>query len=198
MLARFRSKDAEAGFTLIEVVVSLAVIVTVFASSMSLFVVVMRTVNDQGKRQIAGQLALDGAERARGLEGPALLAGRAQCVASCPVPVVGATGYLADTERWDSTPTPSGTPSLPRPNDVAQTTSLGGITYRQYWYVGKCWQPIGGGACRASPSTAVPLLRVVVAVTWSGQQCPLAVCSQVTSALFAANTAEPMFEAGTL
>jgi prepilin-type N-terminal cleavage/methylation domain-containing protein len=191
-----RGNSSDAGFTLAEVVVSLAVIGTILASSVAFFVGVMRIVGDQGQRQVAAQLALDGVERARGLKGPALLAGRTQCGASCPVPAAGVSAYLADTERWDGAA--SGTPSLPRPDDAAQTTSLGGISYRQYWYLGKCWQPVGGGACRAVPGDPVPFVRVVVAVTWSGQQCLLQTCSYVTSALYAANPTEPMFEMGTL
>jgi prepilin-type N-terminal cleavage/methylation domain-containing protein len=196
-MAGFRRGSSEAGFSLVEVLVSLAVISTVLASSVPFFVSVMRLVGDQGQRQVAAQLALDGVERARGLKGPALLAGRGPCGASCPVPVAGVAGYLADTERWDA-PATGGAPSLPRPGDGPQTTSLGGIGYQQYWYVGRCWQPVGGGACRASSSDPVPLVRVVVAVTWPGQQCSQQVCSHVTAALFAANAAEPMFEMGTL
>jgi hypothetical protein len=151
-------------------------------------------------RQVAVQLALDGMERVRGLKGPALLTGRAQCTASCPTPVAGAAPYLSGVDRWDAAAAGTTSPSLPRPGDAPQPVVLDRVTFQQYWYLGRCWQPrvnaLSAGsqvACGADSSQPVALVRAVVAVTWPGQECAQGVCGQVATALFGAAAEDPVF-----
>jgi prepilin-type N-terminal cleavage/methylation domain-containing protein len=184
----------DAGFTLVEVLVSLALITTLMAALATFFVTATRLTHKQGVKQSATQLAQDGLEKARGLRGSALLSGRAKCAASCLDPAaIGAAGYLADTERWDAAAAGTTPPLLRRPGDTPEETRLNGITYRRYWYLGKCWQPGTGGTCDRDSTKPVALLRVVVAVTWPGQECAPKVCSHVTSALFSSELTDPIF-----
>jgi prepilin-type N-terminal cleavage/methylation domain-containing protein len=60
----------DAGFTLIEVLTSLAVIGVVLTAVTTFFVRSMVSVDAQGARQAAIQLAADGMERLRGVPGP--------------------------------------------------------------------------------------------------------------------------------
>jgi hypothetical protein len=140
-------------------------------------------------------LAQDGLERARSLKGPALLSGRATCGAACPdAAATGAAAYLNETQRWDGPAAGGSAESLPTPDNAAATTAtLNEITYRRYWYVGKCWQPASGGSCGSDSSEPVALVRVVVAVTWPGRECAPSVCWYVTSALFSGDLTDPVF-----
>lgn len=61
--------EQDQGFTLVEVLVSLAVIGTVLSATTTFFVKSMTSVNLQGDRQAAIQLASDGMERMREVPG---------------------------------------------------------------------------------------------------------------------------------
>lgn len=190
-MARRRGAPADAGFTLIEVSVALAIFGVVMASVTSFFVGGVRGVHYQGEQQTAAHLAMDGMEQARALRGEALLAGRAVCAAVCPV-VSGAADHLAGTERWDAAPSTGAAPALPHPA-TAQVTTVDGVEYRRYWYVGKCWQPRGGGACADAPANPLLFYRVVVAVTWPDTECAGGTCLFATSAQFSGNLLDPVF-----
>jgi prepilin-type N-terminal cleavage/methylation domain-containing protein len=60
----------DAGFTLVEVLVSIAVMTAVLTALTVFFTRSMRSVNQQGDRQTAIQLASDGMERMREVPGP--------------------------------------------------------------------------------------------------------------------------------
>jgi type II secretory pathway pseudopilin PulG len=193
---RCAGDEREAGFALLEVIVSLAVITTIMAAVGSFFISSTRLTHRQGLEQGAAQLARDGLETARGLKGPALLEGRAECVTTCPdAAATGAEAYLTETERWDLASDDGATPILPRPDTPTQIV-LGGTTYSRHWYIGRCWQAVTGGPCQADSTKPVPLVRVVVAVTWPGADCASTVCSHVTSELFSANPKDPVFRVG--
>jgi hypothetical protein len=130
--------------------------------------------------------------------------------------VAGAASYLTDmTMISDASATAgSGDNPVPDPGDPSRTlpalptspvpielknlnttANAKGIVYSQNWYVGECYQPAGGGDCvKAAAAGAVRLLRVVVAVTWTGSSCASSACSYVTSALISPDT-DPMFPA---
>ncbi|HEX8629421.1 MAG TPA: putative Ig domain-containing protein [Catenuloplanes sp.] len=78
------SSPSEAGFSLLEVLVSISVIGTMMAALTSLLVRATVVTNQQGGRQAAIQLAADGMEGIRALEGPAVAALPAD--ANLPVP----------------------------------------------------------------------------------------------------------------
>jgi prepilin-type N-terminal cleavage/methylation domain-containing protein len=180
-------RTPDGGFTLVEVVVSLLVVATVSASLSYFFLSGLRQTRHQGQQQAALQFALDGIERARGLRGATVLTGRAPCSA-CPQTVaVGAAAHLVGTARYDG-PVSGVVPLLP----FADQAIVEGLTYTRHWYVGKCYRS-SGEDCGSSVSTAV-FYRVVVAVTWPGQECA-GTCSQVTSTLFTANPTDPLFQA---
>jgi prepilin-type N-terminal cleavage/methylation domain-containing protein len=185
------SHRPDAGFTLLEVMISVLIMGVIMTALASFFVLGTRITHSNGLRQTAAEVALDGLEKARGLHGAALLAGRAKCgPPACAAPVAAAAAYLADTERWDAAATTTVTQTL---SPTGDTVTLDGITYQRSWYVGKCWQPAGGGTCGADATKPVPMIRVVVAVTWPGSSCTSGVCTHATSGLFSAVTDEPVF-----
>jgi len=197
-MVRPASRLGEQGFSLIEVIVSMA-IAGIVLSSVTVFVFHgLAATWQQGRTQTGGQLALDGMETARTLRGIALVEGRAACTASCPTAAVAAVAAaLVNTQRWDVASSPAVAPALPLPA-TPENKIVNGITMKRYWYVGRCWAPIGGGACVDTASHAptvanpVPFYRVVVAVTWPSPSCGATTCSYVSSALFVGNPLDPV------
>jgi prepilin-type N-terminal cleavage/methylation domain-containing protein len=187
---------ADAGFTLIETLVSMTLITIVLAALTGLLVTTISVSNRQVGRQVAIQLADDGTERVHALKGSALADGRDQSSVDTqwagPVTAVG--GYLADMQEvWDTDAGyPSGaTAALPT---TAVTATVNGLDYQQNWYVGRCWQPSTGGDCTAAAAAGtVAFFRVVVAVTWTERACPATGCSYVVAVLVSDSFGDPTF-----
>lgn len=190
---------ADGGFSLLEVIVSIALVGTVMAALATFYVSSMTATHAQSARQTAAQLANDGMERARTRSGPELLAGRdadsvaVQWSAGRSGAVTGVASYLAETEAASDPGAASGAGASAVLPTEPVTVSLNGRSYRQHWYVGWCWQATGGGTCDTDDSRPVPLLRVIVAVTWSDQDCAERACSFVTATLIAGESDDPIF-----
>ncbi|MBG0813119.1 putative Ig domain-containing protein [Planomonospora sp. ID82291] len=190
----------EAGFTMIEVLVAIALVGTLMASLTVFFANSLAFTGQKRGEQIAAQLADDAVERVRAVDGSALLAGR---------------GRIRSTEQW-TTAHPAIAPHLqtmalawdplldvnsdsganaPLPTSP-RTVSVGGVDYAQHWYVGRCRQQALADVSAAeracddpttpdpdTTSADVPFFRVVAAVTWSGKNCADTQCVYVTTTL---------------
>jgi len=191
-----RVRSADGGFTMIEVLVALALITTLMASLGTYFVSSMRVSRNQAQIQTAVRLAQAGMEAARGYGGPTLLAGRAACTAATctDYSAYDTQGYLRDMVRWDAPG--SGTPTVPLPRDIGEAIPpVNGIAYLRYYFVGKCWQASDGGDCDKDSATGPILLyRVIVAVTWPDAQCPGGTCAYATATLISASPTDPYLE----
>ncbi|GAA3347893.1 hypothetical protein GCM10020358_64380 [Amorphoplanes nipponensis] len=170
-------RDDDAGFTLIEMVVALAVIGTVMTAMAPFLAQSMIVVREQRIEQAAVEVTNDALERARALKPSSLLVGRGANAAqaqwaAAPAPV---KTYLAlmklDSNAAD--PDAGATAALPT---TPRTVTVGAQKYTQQWYVGRCWQPKVDptlttatiATCGATETTGyVPFFRVVVAVSWS-------------------------------
>ena len=212
-----RSDD---GFTMVEVMVAMAIISTVMLSLTPLFVITTRVNHQQSDRQAAIQAADDAMERARAIQVSALLTNRdqdstiAQAVAAPPevqlllagdqtnVPSLGIPGLAGAYLAWDNgAATGAGTTAtLPTTNSVL---TLSGIGYKQQWFIGKCGRatPAQDSApedadrpCQAGQAgiNYTPLYRIVVLVAWTDRMCP-AGCRYVTTSLISSTTSEPVF-----
>jgi prepilin-type N-terminal cleavage/methylation domain-containing protein len=206
-VGKLRPDRTDSGFTLVEVVVALGIISVVMTALTVFMVGARRSGHYSALRDTAVQLAVVGMEKARGVRGSALLGGRAQCTGSCPA-VIGSTTVTdllgAGTTRWDAAatigtltvPTPGvqadgSTVSLPTDPEVVQ---LDGTSFRRYYYLGTCWQnrlltSSTGVTCAAATSTA-QLARLVVAVAWTGRECP-AQCVYAEAGLFSVAVTDP-------
>ncbi len=190
----------DSGFTLVEALVSLAIIGLVMAALAAFFLRATSTNRQQGDLQAAIRTATDAMEQVRLLDGDALVAGRSQTAvaAQWADPAPGVSPYLdpARTLRvWDDPPVqPS--PALPT---TPRSVSAGGTdtVFEQSWYVGQCWKQAGGEECSvasvAARGSLVALYRVIVAVTWQSSACPANGCSFVTAMLLNARTTDPQF-----
>ena len=187
---------SDSGTTLIEVLVSIAIIGTMMTALTPFFVTTFQIIHEQSGRQTAVGLAADGIDRVRALRGSAITAGRDKpsSDAQWASPVPGAASYLSNmSEAWDTAFQIGASPLLP----IARTVTISGVPFSQSWYVGRCWQPQGGGDCSLVQGLgSVEFFRVVIAVTWTEQHCTTGICSYLTSTLVDDAPSDPIFDPG--
>jgi prepilin-type N-terminal cleavage/methylation domain-containing protein len=191
----------DAGFTIIEVLVAIGLLGIVMTALTSFFASTLSVANAQSGRQAAAKVAADAAERVHALKGSAVTAERDQASSDVQwaaglLDINGVKPYLADmAEAYDASLTlpPSSGATAPLPT-TAQSVVVDAVSYRQNWYVGRCWQPVAGGACGSTLITGyVPFFRVVVAVTWPERHCPAGACSYVVVTLVSSTSGDPIF-----
>jgi prepilin-type N-terminal cleavage/methylation domain-containing protein len=196
---RTRRQADDDGFTLVEVLVSLALIGTVMTSLAPFLVRSLAVVADQRSRQVAVQLAGDATERVRARTARAALAGRSLSASEAAWNTAPADvrPYL-DTMKLTYDPllpahstagANAGLPTTPR------VVPINGVPYSQSWYLGTCVQPARSGGTCHHPDTPDPVrfLRVVAAVTWPDRTCPDGTCVYVTATLLS-DAPEPVFD----
>jgi prepilin-type N-terminal cleavage/methylation domain-containing protein len=197
-------RTGDEGFTLIEALVAIALI-TIVGTSFTIFLTgTTRISHHESIRDTAAQVAAGGMERARSMRGAALLAGRAQCDSthSCADATIAAAYLGTGAQRWDASG--AGTPAVPLPTDP-ETVELDGLRYQRYYYVARCWLKSAadentsasrpcGNAVPAGSSYPAEYVRLVVAVTWPGQECAAGICSFATAALLSASATDPYLE----
>ncbi|MBT8224462.1 MAG: Ig domain-containing protein, partial [Dactylosporangium sp.] len=189
---------ADRGASLVEVVVAIALIGTMMTALTAFFVTTATITARQGGTQVAGQLAQDAVDRVHAIHGSSVVTGRdrASSDSQWNSPVPGVAAYLAGMRQaWDPTAAfPSGA-SAPLPT-TTRSVPVGDLTYNQYWYVGRCWQPPAGGDCGpVQVSGQVEFFRIVVAVTWRDRHCAAGLCSYLTATL-ASDDGDPVFDTG--
>ncbi|BFU43592.1 putative Ig domain-containing protein [Krasilnikovia sp. MM14-A1004] len=199
-----RARHRDDGFTLVEVLVSLAVIGTVMTALAPFLIRSLAVVAEQRSREVAVQLAGDAIERARALTGTTALAGRSEMATNAQWVAAPAAvrPYLSTmSPAWDpqqrAGSTAGAAAGLPT---SAVEVPVNGLRYRQDWYLGTCRQQFGsGGSCDdpagpdPDPAVAdVPFLRVVAAVTWPDGSCPNRSCTYVTTTLIS-SAPDPVF-----
>ncbi|MEU4556976.1 Ig domain-containing protein [Actinoplanes sp. NPDC023936] len=207
-----RGERADDGFTMIETIISIAVISIVMLSLTQYFTQTMRINSYQGDRLAAIAVANSAMERVRGLKVAAIVSGRDQAsVAYQWDPARGLIGPVADlldemTMVYDTGATNQADVAAQaayadKPAGAALPTTwsvvtVDGLAYQQHFYVGACERLPGvSGDCVKSAGTGrtIPFYRVIVAVTWRGNTCDGGSCSYVTSSLIGSETEEPIF-----
>ncbi len=205
--ARRSAVPGDGGFSILEVMVAIAVIGVVMTAMTPFLAKSMVVVSNQRGEQVAIEVANDALERARALDPSSLLAGRGRQLTenqwNAAPPEVGA--YLADTERAsDPVLLPNSTAGAGAPLPTAPVPFiLAGTTYLQNWYVGRCWQP------RTDPTQAaaavpdctttrtandVPFFRIVVSVTRQHASCAPALCVDYVAATLVNVGTDPTFD----
>jgi len=206
-LARIRSNDElDAGFSLIEVMVAIAIIAVVAISAGSLTIAGINTASTQQRRQIAVTIASGTMESINSMSASvtdatgvsALYTGRsASKVHAAWTANAGVTGLAQTYETSDSTATASSVAIVPitSPSPLLQS----GTNYTVTTLIGTCFQPTTAPAsghwdCTTVPGYATapsviptgytPLMRVIVVVRWTpGFGCGSNGCSTVVSSL---------------
>jgi prepilin-type N-terminal cleavage/methylation domain-containing protein len=197
--ARMQSDRSE-GFSLIEVIVALALILFVMTSSVVFFVSSLHTSSAQQVREAAISLADQATENARAYTvlpltagaAPAILAGRDKGRADSQwtsMPAGAQADEAVSTEVWDSTATGSSTPNVPFFTSGPSTT-VNKTLYTVNVAIGECWISTTTAALCNVPTTlppgATPLYRIIVDVHWTakiGEGCPSSGCDYIVSTL---------------
>jgi prepilin-type N-terminal cleavage/methylation domain-containing protein len=183
-----QERPRDEGVSLIEVLVSIALVGVVMTAVTSFFLRTVDATNQQRGKQVAVHLADSAVEKVRALKGSGVAEGRLLGAASDVVPA--AAAYLTDVEQWNVAAS-SGILALPT---TPEAVSVAGLAYERHFYVGRCWQKRAGGACNPAVSNdTVAFFRVVVAVTWRNKGCTSGSCAYVTSTLISSAADEPVF-----
>ncbi|GIM88254.1 type II secretion system protein [Paractinoplanes toevensis] len=200
-------RERDEGFTLVEMVVALAILSVTMLASAPFFVRSLTNVNKQRAKQAAIQLSDTAMEQVRGLKGSALLSGRsvratqAQFDAASTVvqPYLKTMQVAGDPMITDSTSTVGADAPI---STSAQRVTVEGTTYTQNIYVGECEVYLTGttecvypkGAAAPADSTQIlQFFRVVVLETWPDSTCASSLCSYVATTLVS-RASEPTFD----
>jgi prepilin-type N-terminal cleavage/methylation domain-containing protein len=201
-------RTSDAGFTMVEMIVALVIIGIIMTALGSFFVTTVSATARQGSSQSAVQLADDGIEQVRALKGASAVNGRdyTSSKTQWDAPVTGVASYESDMGMAFDTNAATGAGATATLPTTGKSTVINGLTYTQNWYVGSCWQPIGGGACTNLATPPVPVnnptspyasfYRVVVAVTWSDSVCKYSACVFIAATLVSNGQFEPLFNSG--
>lgn len=193
--AKSRSADSDAGFTMMEIVVSLLVIAIVTTGSLTFFINNLRSVNGQNQRQQAVNLANQQLETVQSLPVDKLVSGRTSAMVTALVATTAATRLKISTQddtsssaNYDAT---AGSDPLTVPTQ--STKSVNGVTYTIYTFIDTCWYATSTGLCGpTSSATKAQEYRASIDVAWqSNGQC-INGCDYSTSTLIDP-TANPQF-----
>lgn len=196
MSRRSRRSPDDGGFTLVEVVVAMVLLVSLGATFIVFFSRTSALSQSLARKQAAVALADEAIElvksvnpRGTTVSSSLLLSGRTTAAvdaqwAAAPADVVSA---LVGTARAsDPAATSSSVPVIP----LRSTATVNRQPYTIDRYVGTCRRPTTLGAtaasCTSTAGTGVVMLRVVVAVSWSegtGKSCAGSTCRFVLSTL---------------
>ena len=192
---RLAGRD-DRGFVLLESIMALTVITIIMGAIGAEFVTAVASTSHQRDIQAAAQIGDSEAERVRSLHPSDLVLGRDATSVSnefATAPTAVQPWLTTMNQISDSSATyPSGkTATLPTSASSAAPQTLqkpGATTYTVLDYLGQCYIPKTGTTCGAANSSgAIPYLRDVIAVTWTGSHC-VPVCSYITSTLISATT----------
>jgi prepilin-type N-terminal cleavage/methylation domain-containing protein len=197
--ARMQS-DPSGGFSLIEVIVALALILFVMTASVVFFVQSLQTSSGQQSRQAAISLSDQAIELARAVPINNLLDGRDQATATTQwnaLPATAAAAKAASVLVWDTPPiAPAALVqfSLPLASTVVNKTQ-----YVVDTAIGGCWvtatAPVRCTAPATPPTPTPNVYRIIVDVHWpakQGQNCPASRCDYVVTTL-RDNSTDPVF-----
>lgn len=190
------------GFTLVEVVISLALISGIMAAALLMFVRTMSNTDLQAQRQQAISVATDRMEQLRAISAGELakVTGRSQAEVSA-LWAWDSTYTQQSVARYDST-TPTSAELVPT---IETLPAIDGVPYVVRSYIDTCYLPTSSTTCgTSSGGGAREMLRLVVSVAWSprrtancaAQAKPAAGCEEYVVASLRDASDDPMFNVG--
>ncbi|MEV4640931.1 type II secretion system protein [Actinoplanes sp. NPDC049548] len=200
-MSRSSRPPSDEGFSLLETVVAIGLVGIVMASAIVFFVGSQVSLRRQADLQAAVQIAAGSMDYVSQLTGKNVLLGRTKSLVDEQVKdmVPGVEVYFDKdqhiTKLAYENPADATSSDLKPLSTKGETVLVSSIAtpYERSYYVGRCWQKKNGGLCDAPdspPSDAVPMYRVVVAVTWPSPQCPAGKCHYVAAMLTEVDTVD--------
>lgn len=207
MTSAARRPSPEDGFSLIEVLMALALVAITMAAMGPFFVSGFQRVSQQRGQQAGVQLADSAMEQVRALKGSSLLTGRGEAASRAQWNLGAANvtvkPYL-DTMQlaWDTLVKDTNAGSVAAISTASQTMTISNTLYTRSIFVGICDVYVGGAGDCVDPTKVAPpadstkdlkFFRAVVLVTWPDKNCTTGTCTYVTSTLVA-RASEPTFD----
>ncbi|GGK37548.1 hypothetical protein GCM10010124_32920 [Pilimelia terevasa] len=194
LVRRARSAD---GFTLVEAMVAAALVGVVMFPVTAFLARALRTTDAQGVLQEAGRVAGDSLDAVRALPVGELVRGRdAAGVAAqwAAAPAAARPALASMVAAVDPAAAAGAGVGARLPTVAVALPRVDGVTVRRQYFVGRCWQRTPSAACGTAVAGA-EFVRVVVALTWSGVECPAAGCARLSATTRTAGTTDPVFHA---
>jgi Tfp pilus assembly protein PilV len=163
------------GFSLIEVIVALGLLVAVMVTTAGFFVNSLKQTNGQVQAQEAAVLADQQLDYTRSVTSDALLSGRKQAdvaaAIATPPPGVDLSQDVTSSGNWDSATQPAGTPAIP----ISNTTTVNGTKYTITTFVNQCYLTAKSSVdCKSAVTAFGWVYRITVDVTYllgGGRSC---------------------------
>ena len=189
----------DGGFVILEAVVAIALIMVVMTAVTSFFVVTIKVNREQQNAQVAAQIATSGMALVHSVRGPAVISGRDAASSTTQWNALSSavSSYLTGSVMASDTAAATGSGPTATLPTIPVDTTVGGLTYHMSWYIGSCRQPAAGGDCnQTSTAGAIPMYRVVVAVTWAETACANFLCTYADATLASSVATDPVFNPG--
>ncbi len=173
-----REDDADDGFSLIEVMVALGLIVFAMLATTGFFLRSMATGSLQQQRQAAVAMAERVMEQTRAVPARELLAGRYAAGNDALWATPGSVNLTQNVELSDSAATSASTPTVPFTLNGATAPAyrVANVDYTVRTFVDGCYLPATAGTCdKTAVANSALMYRVTVDVQWTpgrGQTCP--------------------------
>lgn len=209
VIAGRRVRTNDDGFTLLEMIISIAIITIVMAALTTVYVTTLSSMSSLRIDQAASRISTDAIDQARAVGATEAIAGRGSAAVAAQFTAAPAT-VRPWLDAMDST-SDSQAPATAGANATLPTQPtnqiLDNVTFSIDYYVGLCYRLRSTGtsndacvkaAARSSDpgDVYVTYARVVVAVTWSGPHCAGAACSDVNAILLNGDP-DPIFNLNT-
>lgn len=146
-------RDPDGGFTLIEVLASLAVIGVVLTAATTFFIRSMVMIDLQGSRQVAIQVASTSLEQLRAMSGEPAMTWLLAKVDAGPLAAPNTQGSLAYRQTWTCTDGPNPCVAASLATALSAGPILLGATVRVTWTSKDC----AGNQCSYSATTKVSI-----------------------------------------
>jgi prepilin-type N-terminal cleavage/methylation domain-containing protein len=184
-----RAQDSnEGGFSLIEVMVALALVITVMATTAGFFTTSLKQSNGQTQAQEAAVLADQQLDYTRSVAATSLLSGRTQTAVQAAIASPGSVDLSQDvtaTGNYDPSATGASSQAVP----ISMTNNVGGTTYTIVTFINQCYVAVAANqTCTATDSGNGWVYRITVDVSYQvggGRSCGAAnkPCQFVVSTL---------------
>lgn len=183
--------QADDGFSLIEVVVAMALIVFTMTATTSLFVGAMASSGLSQQRQSAVAVADYAMEQTRAVPAASLTAGRDATRNNALWAAPGSVDISQSVKVWDTSATGTSTPTVPFTGDGTTNPAyqVNNVSYTVRTFVDGCYLLPSSGVCNKTQLAGTTLMyRVTVEVRWTpgrGDSCggPSGRCEYIVSTL---------------